>query len=213
MEAEQRTEKTRGRIGIMGGAFDPIHNGHLMIAENARQQFSLDQVLFIPSGHSPIKHKQQITNALTRCEMVSIAISDNRWFTLNEIEVQAQETSYTFRTIQKLKDIYTNSELFFILGADSLFDFESWKNPELILENCSILAAYRNHQRQEEFFQHIRRLNEKYPGKFYPLNTPSLEVSSQELRRRIQQGQTIRYLVPKEVETYIQEQQLYQKIL
>ena len=195
----------------MGGTFNPIHNGHLMIAENAREQYSLDQVMFIPTGHSPLRHKQQITDAVHRCEMVSLAIADNSWFALNEIEIQSSEISYTFRTLEKLKQNYRNIELFFILGADSLFDFESWKNPDLILENSKILAAYRKHQRQEEFFQYIENLNKKYPQKFYPLDTPSLEVSSQEIRRRIQEKRTIRYLVPREVEAYIRKHKLYYK--
>lgn len=209
MRQEQDKDREIRRIGIMGGTFNPIHNGHLMIAENAREQFSLDQVLFIPTGHSPLKHKQHITDSIHRCAMVSLAIADNPWFVLDEIEVHSPETSYTFRTVKKLKDNYNSCELFFILGADSLFDFESWKNPELILEKCSILAAYRKHQKQEEFFQQIAYLNGKYPGKFYPLNTPELEVSSQEIRQRIQEGRSIRYLIPKAVETYIQENKLY----
>ncbi len=213
METEQQNESIENvkRIGIMGGTFNPIHNGHLMIAENAREQYSLDQVMFIPTGHSPLRHKQQITDAVHRCEMVSLAIADNSWFALNEIEIQSSEISYTFRTLEKLKQNYRNIELFFILGADSLFDFESWKNPDLILENSKILAAYRKHQRQEEFFQYIENLNKKYPQKFYPLDTPSLEVSSQEIRRRIQEKRTIRYLVPREVEAYIRKHKLYYK--
>ncbi|MCI9081166.1 MAG: nicotinate-nucleotide adenylyltransferase [Lachnospiraceae bacterium] len=211
METEQKNESIRDakRIGIMGGTFNPIHNGHLVIAENAREQYSLDQVMFIPTGHSPLRHKQQITDAVHRCEMVSLAIADNPWFVLNQIEIQSSETSYTFLTIEKLKQNYKNSDLYFILGADSLFDFQTWKNPDLILRNCKILAAYRKHQRQEEFFQYIAYLNKKYPDKFYPLDTPSLEVSSQEIRRRTQERQTIRYLVPKEVEAYIRKNKLY----
>ncbi len=211
METEQKNESIRDakRIGIMGGTFNPIHNGHLVIAENAREQYSLDQVMFIPTGHSPLRHKQQITDAVHRCEMVSLAIADNPWFVLNQIEIQSSETSYTFLTIKKLKQNYKNSDLYFILGADSLFDFQTWKNPDLILRNCKILAAYRKHQRQEEFFQYIAYLNKKYPDKFYPLDTPSLEVSSQEIRRRTQERQTIRYLLPKEVEAYIRKNKLY----
>ena len=197
------------RIGIMGGTFNPIHNGHLMIAENAREQFCLEQVQFIPTGHSPLAHKRQVTDAAHRCKMGSLAISDNPWFVLNEIEVHSSETSYTFRTVKQLKEQEENVELYFILGADSLFDFESWKEPELILENCNVLAAYRKHQRQEEFLQQIERLNRKYPRKFYPLDTLSLEVSSQDIRRRVNEHHTIRYLVPKEVEAYIHKHKLY----
>lgn len=205
----QKAENSLNRMGIFGGTFDPIHNGHLMIAENAREQYSLDQVLFIPTGHSPLRHKQQITDSVHRCAMVSRAIADNPHFALHRIEVHSQEISYTFRTIEMLKENYKNTELFFILGADSLFDFESWRSPELIVKNCNILAAYREHERQEEFLLHLSYLNEKYPGKFQPLDTPNLELSSHEIRRRVQEKKTIRYLVPKVVEDYIREHELY----
>lgn len=208
----QKTERTEAiqKIGIMGGTFNPIHNGHLMIAENAREQFGLNKVLFIPTGHSPLRHKQHVTAASHRCNMVSLAISDNPWFVLDKTEVNSTEISYTYRTLQKLKEAYTNAKLYFILGADSLFDFESWREPEAILEHCNILAAYRKHERQEEFFQQIAYLNKKYPDKFYPLDTPSLEVASQDIRNRVQYGRTIRYLVPREVESYIREHHLYE---
>lgn len=206
---ENLTNKICGRIGILGGTFNPVHNGHLMIAENAREQFALDKVLFIPTGHSPLKHKQQITNAVHRCAMASLAVSDNPWFILDEIEVQSPKISYTYRTMSKLKEKYISSEFFFILGADSLFDFESWKNPELILENCSILAAGRKHLREKEFMEQIEYLNKKYPQKFHPLDTTNMDVSSEEIRQRVRQGKSIRYLVPKSVENYIKEKKLY----
>lgn len=197
------------RIGILGGAFNPIHNGHLMIAESAREQFALDCVLFIPTGHSPRKHKQKITDSVHRCAMISMAIAEEDCFILDEIEVRSPQISYTYRTVEKLKEKYIFSELFFVLGADSLFDFESWRNPELILKNCNILAAYRNHQCQEDFFHQISYLNDKYPDKFFPLNAPTLEISSQEIRQRVKEGRMIEHLVPKSVETYIRQNKLY----
>lgn len=201
---------TTQKIGIMGGAFDPIHYGHLMIAENAREQFDLNQVLFIPTGHSPHKQKQYVTEPVHRCRMVTLAIADNPKFALEQIEVESTSTSYTYLTLEKLKERCKAAELFFILGADSLFDFELWKEPEAILKNCRVLAAYRKHKQQERFFQKIDELNQKYPGKFFPLDTPNLEVSSQDIRRRLQYGRTIRYLVPREVEDYIRMYHLYE---
>lgn len=204
------TEKIQ-RIGIMGGTFDPVHYGHLMIAENAREQFNLDEVLFIPTGRAPHKQEQHVTDAFHRCQMVSLAISDNEKFLLDKTELESSEVSYTYLTVKKLKEHYINAELYFILGADSLFDFESWKEPEAILQNCSILAAYRNHEYQEKFFPRIEDLNKKYPGKFFPLHTPNLEISSRDVRERVQSEQTIRYLVPKEVEEYVKKYHLYEK--
>ena len=112
--------------------------------------------------------------------------------------------------MQKLKENYTNAELFFILGADSLFDFELWRKPEEILKSCRILAACRKHRQEERFFQQIAYLNEKYQDRFFPLDTPSLEVSSQDIRNRLRYGRTIRYLVPGTVESYIREHHLYE---
>ncbi len=203
------SDSTLRRIGILGGAFNPIHNGHLMIAKSAREQFALDRIMFIPTGHSPRKHKQKITDSVHRCAMIAMAISDNDCFVLDEIEVHSPEISYTYRTIEKLKEKYISIELFFILGADSLFDFESWRNPELILKNCNILAAYRKHQLQEKFFHQISYLNKKYPDKIFPLDTPVLEISSQEIRQRVKEGRTIEHLVPESVAAYIEQNKLY----
>ena len=198
------------KIGIMGGTFDPIHYGHLMIAENAREQFGLDKVLFIPTGNPPHKQRQHVTEAIHRCRMVSLAIEDNEAFAMDETEVESSDTSYTYLTLKKIRDRYREAHLYFILGADSLFDFESWKEPEAILEHCSILAAFRYHVHQDCFFEEIGYLNCKYQEHFFPLNTPNLEVSSQDIRNRLQYGRTVRYLVPRNVELYIRKHHLYE---
>ncbi|MEG0962543.1 MAG: nicotinate-nucleotide adenylyltransferase [Lachnospiraceae bacterium] len=207
---EKEADK-KSKIGIMGGTFRPIHNGHLVIAENARAQFELDQVLFIPTGHSPHKQQHDMMDAHHRCAMISLAIRDNFAFALDTQEVDSSQISYTYLTLQHLKEIYPNAVFYFILGADSLFDLEEWKEPGQILSACTILAAYRKHQHQEHFIQQISYLNEKYHSSIYPLQTPSLEVSSHDIRDRISKNQTIRYLVPRQVELYIQEYNLYQK--
>lgn len=199
------------KIGIMGGTFNPIHNGHLMIAENAREQFGLEKVFFIPTGRSPHKLHQQVTDVSQRCGMISLAIQDNNAFVLNRIEADAQGISYTCLTLEKLQADYPDTEFYFILGADSLFDLEKWRNTEQILAGCCILAAYREHQQQDNFFQQIAYLKEKYKGRIYPLHTPSFAVSSMEIRNRVSRGQTIRYLVPPKVEQYIRDYRLYQE--
>lgn len=197
------------KIGIIGGTFNPIHNGHLLIAEYAREEFQLERVLFLPTGHSPHKLKQKITEASKRCDMIRLAIADNPYFELDLTEVRAERLSYTYLTLLDLKKAYPTAELYFILGADSLFDLEDWKKPEAILSNCNILAAYREGEGQKDFQKQIDYLNEKYHAHIYPLHTPSFEVSSRDIRSRVSKHQTIRYLVPKEVEDYIQKTRLY----
>ncbi len=199
------------KIGIMGGTFDPIHMGHLVIAERAREQYGLGKVLFVPTGQSPLPHKQNITPAALRCEMVALAIAGNPYFAIDTVETEYPGVSYTSLTVQRLRQKYGEAKLYFILGADSLFGFESWHEPEEILNNCCILAAYRKHGRQEEFLGKLDELNWKYPGKFFQLESPAIGLSSGEIRGCVQAGQSIRYLVPREVESYILEHHLYER--
>lgn len=134
------------KIGIMGGTFNPIHNGHLAIAEKAREQFSLDQVLFMPSGVPYMKDQREVLPVQARCAMTALAIKDIPGFELSAIETAdaAQgKNTYTCDTLRKLKIADPDAAYYFILGADSLYALESWKNPELIFRNCTILAAVR----------------------------------------------------------------------
>lgn len=205
-------KEVSAKIGILGGTFNPIHNGHLMIAEQAREEFGLERILFLPTGQSPHKLKQQITDSSMRCDMIRLAIADNPFFELDMTEVNAKRISYTYITLQEIKKAYPASELYFILGADSLFDLETWKEPEEIFAACNILAAYREGDGQKDFQKQIDYLNEKYHAHIYPLHTPSFEVSSREIRSRVSKNQTIRYLVPKEVGDYIQKTKLYRNL-
>lgn len=200
------------KIGIMGGTFNPIHNGHLLIADYAREEYNLSQVLFLPTGHSPHKRSQQITPASQRCDMITLAIQYNPFFTLELMEVEEERISYTYITIPKLQEKYANAELYFILGADSLFDIESWKEPGKILASCNVLAAYREDARELDFMKQISYLNEKYHARIYPLHTPCFDVSSRDIRSRVSHNLSIRYLVPKEIENYIMEKRLYQEV-
>lgn len=202
-------EKQR-RIGIMGGAFDPIHYGHLLIAENAAAQYELDQVFFIPSGQSPVKNKQLITKASHRCEMIRLAIADNPRFCLSTLEIDAQGTSYTYRTMELLKEQHPKDQLFFILGGDSLKSFDTWRYPERIVKAASILAAVRDDVDGSAFMEKIAYLKGHYgEDTVFPLSTPNYEVSSNRIRTLVSQGQTIRYMVPEPVRAYIQEHCLY----
>ncbi|MFP3155481.1 nicotinate-nucleotide adenylyltransferase [Lachnospiraceae bacterium ZAX-1] len=201
--------KSNRKIGIMGGTFDPIHNGHLIIAENATEQFSLDKVYFIPTGLSPHKKDKLITSAEHRCNMISLAIEDNTNFSLSLLEIQSREVNYTHKTLEKLKFAEPNTDFYFILGADSLFSIENWASPEQILKNCTVLVAGREHPDVEKLDTHIFYLCNRYNASIYRLYTPNFDVSSHDIRERVAQHTSIRYMVPLEVESYIAKNNLY----
>lgn len=199
------------KIGIMGGIFDPIHNGHLLLAENAASQFHLDQVLFIPTGNPPHKKTAGILDAKYRCDMISLAIAGNDKFELSMREVLNPEVCYTYRTLTALKEEKPENEYYFIMGADSLFYFEKWRKPEVICQKASILAAVRDDVDEKALQGRIDFLCKKFDAKIYELNTPNFSVSSHDIRKRIQQGKTTRYLLPDEVREYIIRENLYQQ--
>lgn len=196
------------KIGIMGGTFDPIHIGHLVLAETAKHMFNLDIVYMMPNGNPEYKSKQ-ITKAQMRLEMVKLAVSDNCNLAVSDVEVKRTGYTYTFETLQELKKNYPLDEIFFILGADSLFSMDSWKHPELIAQNCKILIANRDRTNKEDLEKHMMYLNDKYGMEIALLDCPCLDISSRMLRRMVANGQSIRYYVPECVRQYIIENQLY----
>jgi len=143
------------KIGILGGSFDPIHQGHLNIAEQARIEFDLDEVWFIPAGHSPNKNESEMTSAEMRTEMTALAVASSPYFKVSRIEVDAEETSYTYITLSKLKEQYPNLQFYFIMGADSLDYFEKWRHPEIICQKSIILTAVRDDMDLDEIYAKI----------------------------------------------------------
>jgi nicotinate-nucleotide adenylyltransferase len=198
------------RIGIFGGTFNPIHYGHLIIAENACHQFELDQVIFLPTGHAPHKPFMGEDMSEHRCRMVEQAIADNPKFSISYREIENTSINYTYKTLEVLKQEHSDTELYFILGADSLFDFPLWRHPELICRYATILAAVRDNLNEQEVDAQIEKLRQMYHGSIFRLDTPNFNVSSKGLRERIQRGETIRYMVPDTVEQYIHSHRLYQ---
>ncbi len=199
------------KIGIMGGTFDPIHMGHLILGEKAYEQFQLDQVLFMPSGNPPHKrHREGRATDVQRIEMVRQAIAGNPHFDLLLDEMYQDGYSYTYRTMERLKQQNKDVEYYFIIGADSLFDFESWKNPERICQNCKLLVAGRGRVTREQLLEQMEKMGQKYHGIFLELDVPTLDISSKMLRHWIFRQETIRYYVPDAVCDYIQKENMYQ---
>ncbi|MBS6195315.1 MAG: nicotinate-nucleotide adenylyltransferase [Clostridiales bacterium] len=198
------------KIGIMGGTFDPIHIGHLILGEKAYEQFGLDKILFMPSGNPPHKlHREGRATDEQRVEMVRRAIAGNPHFAISLEEMNAEGYSYTYRTLERLNGRNRDAEYYFIIGGDSLFDFDKWKEPERICRACRILVAGRNHVGKERLKKQMDFLSEKFHGEFYPLDIPNLDISSKMLREWIGNKEAVRYYIPDEVYSYIKKQKIY----
>lgn len=199
------------KIGIMGGTFDPIHIGHLILGEAAYEQFGLDEVWFMPAGNPPHK-RNRIGRASDeqRVEMVRRAISSNPHFVLSLEEMNEDGYSYTYRTLERLNVQYTRSEFYFIIGADSLFDFDTWREPQRIADACKIVVATRNQISPEVFESVLNQRREQFHGSFLKLDTPNLDISSQTIRSWIKEHQTVRYYLPESVRNYIIDQRIYE---
>ena len=194
-------------IGVLGGTFDPIHIGHLVVAEEARIKFGLREVLFVPAGQPWLKLGRNITLAVHRVEMVRRAIADNPHFKLCTLEVERPGPSYTVDTLTMLrKQLGSEASLFFILGRDTLAELPLWKEPEKLVQLCRLVVVPRLGSKD------LKHLETAIPGlldKVIQLDMPVIGISSSGIRQRIAQGLSIRYLVPAEVEKYITEQKIY----
>lgn len=199
------------KVGIMGGTFNPIHVGHLILAETARTQFELDEILFIPSGKSYMKQQMEIPAGEIRADMTSLAIEDNPYFALSLMEIEREGNTYTYETVEMLKSQNHDTEYYFIMGEDSLYAIEKWKFPQRIFDSCTILAAVRNVESVNNIEAEAKRLSEKYRGKVLLLSCGNMDISSSQIREKVKQGYSIRYIVPDKVINYIEEHNLYCK--
>ena len=200
------------KIGIMGGTFDPIHSGHLMLGRFARDLFSLDEIWFMPNGIPPHKSNDSIElRTKHRIEMVRRAISNEKDFVLQLYEVDNQEVNYSYLTMEHFRAVYPEHEFYFIIGADSLFSIEKWRYPERLLKTCVILAAYRDGKNKNEMDEQIAYLNQKYGADIHLLNTPNVDISSSEIRKKLEAHEDVRDMLPVRVYEYILENQLYEE--
>ena len=199
------------KIGIMGGTFDPIHNGHLMLGRAALEAFELDKVWYMPNGNPPHKDASSIkTDVKDRVEMVRLAISSYREFRLEPYEAKRKEVSYSYSTMEYFKGIYPEDDFYFIIGADSLFMIDQWVHPERIFPTCTVLAAYRDEiNTRHAMEEKIRELNDTYGARIRLLVTPLVRISSHELRKDVREGRSIESRVPKAVNDYILDNHLY----
>lgn len=202
-------ELTGKKVGILGGTFDPIHTGHLILAEAAYESFSLDYVLIMPNGNPPHKAGQVNATMEQRTRMVELAVADNPHLKVSDFEKTPQDYHYTYETLEFLKKEHPDTDYYFILGADSLVHFHTWMEPRRICEACSILAATRDHMESEELTARIQELSRVFGAHIYPMETPNIDISSNMIRERVRTGRSIRYYVPEAVEEYIYKKGLY----
>ena len=198
------------KIGIMGGTFNPIHMGHLLLAEWAMEAAKLDEVWVIPTGCSYMKAGQDIATPEDRYRMVCMAVENNKRLKCDDIEIRRQGYTYSYETLELLNQKYPEYHFYFIFGADCLFSIETWKYPEKIFANSSIIAAVRGNTSTDKMQEKIEMLKRKYQADISLLPFLQLDISSTEIRKRISLGKSIRYLVPDCVIAYIEEKGLYQ---
>ena len=201
-----------GNIGIMGGTFDPIHNGHLMLGEQAYKEYQLDEVWFMPSGHPPHKKNQNITDPNIRLTMTQLAIEGKTGLVSSDFEVRRNGSTYTAQTLRLLRKAYPQHQYFFIIGADSLYEIENWYEPDQVLSQAVILAARREYEDARlSMEQQIAYLSTRYKADIRILHCKEMEISSAMLRERIAGGLSVSEYVPSKVLTYIKDQGLYQE--
>ena len=204
------TIKTKKLTGILGGSFDPIHCGHLMIAEQVKINFGLDEVFFIPSGDPPHKNGVNITSGQKRIDMLNLATEGNPYFKVLSLEVDRKGLTYTVDTLRILSQLYGDEKkIFFIIGADVVFDLLTWKRYEDVFEMCEFIAVGRNGFADDNVNDRIKYLKKQHGAKIHIIKCPTFEVSSSFIRDSIFEGKSIKYLVPQKVEEYITKNNLY----
>ncbi len=195
------------RLGLMGGTFDPIHYGHLVIAETARVEFCLEQVIFIPAATPPHKVDRSVSDAEQRYAMLVAATASNPHFFTSRLEMERNGPSYTVDTLRQFRaQGGPDQELFFITGADSILEILTWRHHEEVIRLATFIAVTRPGY-------DLGRLERVLPASYLPqvrvLRAPLVDVSSTDLRKRVRRDQPIRYLVPESVEVYINKHGLY----
>ncbi len=199
------------KVGIMGGTFDPIHYGHLILAQNALDTFSLDEILFVPSGTPWLKESTKVLSKNKRVSMTGMAIEDNPDFALSTIEIDREGNSYSYETVEELKRMQPKTDFYFIMGADSLLEIERWKHPDRLMAECTLLVAVRDDCDREGLEKQIIYLTDKYQADIRILPANRIDISSTKIRRMIREGKSVRYMLPDQVIRFIQKNHLYRQ--
>ncbi len=201
----------RERLGIFGGSFNPVHLGHLLLAQTALEQFELDRVLFMPCAVQPHKDPRALAPAVQREAMLAAAIMDNLAFELLDIELRRGGVSYSVDSLRELRSRYPHADLFFMIGADTLLELHGWKDIDTVLSLCSFMVFARPGYDPQQLSPAALQLPSPWPERLmrHVCNVRQIDISSSDIRHRVAEGLSIRYLVPQPVEMFIMEHHLY----
>jgi len=197
------------RIGIPGGTFDPIHIGHLIIAQYALECLKLDKVVFIPSGKPPHKDSNSVTDAEHRYNMTAEAVFGNDQFEVSDLEINREGYTYTVDTLTQLRQLYgERAKLFFIIGADNIKEIVNWKDAEKLFGMCEFVAFMRPGF-DDSYYKQIEDLRKTYKAEIHVIKAPLIDISSTMIRNRVAEGKSVKYMLPERVEKYIIKNGLY----
>ena len=193
------------RAGIFGGTFNPIHTGHLIIAEEIREKLRLERLVFVPARSPPHKKDPTIVSPHHRYQMISLAINSNSHFEVSDVEMNRHGRSYTVDTLEAFRSIYPKeTELLFIMGLDQALEIPTWKDPDRLFSLAEIAVVSRPGYSADGFREEIRKRVHWFQGR-------SIDISSTQIREKVRRGESIKYLVPKPVENYIYKNGLYRE--
>ena len=188
------------RIGILGGTFDPVHNGHIHLAEDAIREADLDEVVMIPAKIQPFKQDRKTASGEDRLQMIALAAGPDSHITVSRFELLQEGVSYTYLTLRHMREVYNGDKLYFITGTDSLLKLDTWMNAEELLTNYAYIVGTRPGYRQDELEATMKNLRERFGTEIINLSRTQPDVSATEIRERLAKGQAVGDLVPEAVE-------------
>ena len=200
----------RRKIGILGGTFNPVHIGHLDMAKRAMAEFTLQEIVFLPVGKPPHKQGAAVASAESRYEMLRLATEDEPGFSVSRLEIDRAGFTYTVDTLRELKLLYPDDDFYFIIGADTLFELESWKECETVMRLCRFIVFGRRGFKPSAVCEKGKELTRRYGVQILYSRHSCMEVSSTQIRCRAQAGQSIAGMTTKKVEDYIRRNGVYQ---
>ena len=200
------------KIGILGGTFNPIHNGHILLGEVAHKQLHLDQIWFMPSGQTNLKKDLYILSKEHRRNLILLSIEEYPYFYLSDLELNRAGTTYTYETLLELKQLYPEDSFYFILGADCLFSIEKWKEPSKIMSQATLVSAIRGDSNICELNEQANYLKDKFGAQIKLLKFDKIDISSSKVRAKIKNNEPLSGMVPDKVADYIYKHHLFEGI-